>query len=157
MKNIFWYNQCMTKKQLLRHLAKDVYCRLGVSKIQGIGVFAIRDIPKGTDPFVGSFRLSYVSISDDELKKNHPEVKKMLGAFFIKEKGKVLVPKCGLNGMDISFYLNHSDQPNIIADLEKDRFIAMRDIRAGKELTTDYNLYYNEDDSRFAEYVLSNR
>ncbi len=41
----------MTKEELIKHLKNDVYCRLGVSKISGIGVIAIKDIPKGTNPF----------------------------------------------------------------------------------------------------------
>ena len=40
----------ITKKMLLKHLSQEVYCRLGVSPINGVGVFAIRAIPKGIEP-----------------------------------------------------------------------------------------------------------
>jgi hypothetical protein len=36
---------------LLLNLKKDVRCRLGVSGVHGVGVFAVRQIPKGTHPF----------------------------------------------------------------------------------------------------------
>jgi hypothetical protein len=35
------------KSRVLEHLQTEVYCRLGISKVHGIGVFAIRSIPKG--------------------------------------------------------------------------------------------------------------
>ena len=41
-----------TKKKLLNHLNNDIYCRIGVSKIHGVGVIAIKDIPPNTNPFI---------------------------------------------------------------------------------------------------------
>ena len=38
------------KYKLLKNL-KETYCAFGVSKVHGVGVFAIRDIPIGIDPF----------------------------------------------------------------------------------------------------------
>jgi len=40
-------------EKLLYHLENEVYCRIGVSHIRGagVGVIAIRDIPKGINPF----------------------------------------------------------------------------------------------------------
>ena len=40
------------KNELLKVLGKT-YCRLMPSKLGGVGVFAIRDIAKGTNPFEG--------------------------------------------------------------------------------------------------------
>ena len=37
-----------TPQQQIDDLNKTVFCRLGPSKIHGIGVIAIRDIPEGT-------------------------------------------------------------------------------------------------------------
>ena len=39
------------KKNLLKNLKLETWCRIGVSKIAGVGVIAIRDIPKNTNPF----------------------------------------------------------------------------------------------------------
>jgi hypothetical protein len=41
----------MSKKKLIEHITRYVYCRLGVSNVSGVGVIAIRDIHVGTDPF----------------------------------------------------------------------------------------------------------
>ena len=38
------------KKAILDHLVQEVFCRLGVSPLHGIGVFAIRPIAKGLNP-----------------------------------------------------------------------------------------------------------
>ena len=42
----------ITKKEILNNL-KNTYCRLKASKIQGVGIFAVREIPKGKNPFFG--------------------------------------------------------------------------------------------------------
>ena len=39
----------------VRKLNTQVWCRLAPSNIHGIGIFAIKNIPKGTDPFGDSF------------------------------------------------------------------------------------------------------
>ena len=43
----------MTKAQILYQLKNDIYTRLAPMK-HGIGVVAIRHIPKGVDPFLGT-------------------------------------------------------------------------------------------------------
>ena len=139
----------MNKQQLLEHLTQDVYCRLGVSKIQGIGVIAIRDIPKGTDPFVKAFRThvrgNSIGFSSGELAHLSSAIKKMISDFFAQEEGKIYIPSCGLNRMDISFFLNHSDTPNVLEDTENGGFFAARNIAIGEELTIDYVTYAHED------------
>ena len=42
-----------------------------------------------------------------------------------------------------SWYLNHSDEPNVAAD-EHYLFYALRDIKAEEELTVDYHTYSDE-------------
>ena len=39
------------RNELIKHLENDIYCRLGVNKNNEVGVMAIKNIPKGTDPF----------------------------------------------------------------------------------------------------------
>ena len=38
------------KQDILKNL-ENTYCRIRTSKINGVGVFAIKDIPKGINPF----------------------------------------------------------------------------------------------------------
>ena len=44
------------------------------------------------------------------------------------------------NELTISWYVNHSENPDLAAD-SKYRFYALRDIAAGEELTADYRTY----------------
>ena len=61
----------MNKQKLINHLQNDIYCRIGVSKIDGVGWIAIRDIPKGINPFK-SLQIDnpkIIKLKKDELKK----------------------------------------------------------------------------------------
>ncbi len=130
----------MTKKELLKHLQNDVYCRIGVSKIHGVGVIAIRDIPKGTNPFSGSFKGKYIAVDKKEILQFPEGVQKMIHDFFAHEKNKVYIPENGLNNIDISFFLNQTDSPNV-ATHDGDIFITTRNIKKGEELSVDYTTY----------------
>ena len=77
-----------------------------------------------------------------ELKDLDQEVIKMVDDFFVIEKdGSVLIPRSGLNGMDTSYYLNHSKKPNIKTTDEGFTFIALKNIKKGEEITTSYGDY----------------
>lgn len=127
----------MNKQQLLKNLKENTYCRLGVSKIHGVGVFAILDIPKGTNPFIGSFNGDGIVFTKKELEELPKQVKKMIDDFFIPERDTIELPASGLNGIDISFYSNHSSTPNMKTD-DGETFITIRDIKEGEELTYSY-------------------
>jgi hypothetical protein len=53
-------------------------------------------------------------------------------------------PECGcptnFNSLTVSWYLNHSNEPNVGCDKQFD-FFALRDIEPGEELTADYSSY----------------
>ena len=70
-----------TKKALLHHLQEEVYCHLGVSKIAGIGVFALRQIPKGIDPLRSWLPTKELTITLDELNKLPTPVRKHIHMF----------------------------------------------------------------------------
>ena len=67
----------------------------------------------------------------------------MIDDFFVIEEDKsVYVPENGLNGMDISFFLNNSKNPNlkIVGDGKKTAvsFVSAKKIKKGEELTVSY-------------------
>jgi len=129
------------KKKILAKL-KNTYCRLGPSKIHGVGVFAVRNIPAGTNPFKGLERRRWYKFKMEELKHLDGAVLKMIDDFFGFEKdGTVFLPECGLNGIDISFFLNSSSSPNLKTIDGGSVFIALREIKKGEELTVDYKTY----------------
>ena len=115
-----------------------VYARLGVSSLHGIGVIAVREIPKGTYPF-SEFLGGWVKIKKAAVDKLAPEIRKMYHDFYILRDGYYEGAR-DMNWMDASFYLNNSKDPNMGCDKE-DAFYALRKIDVGEELTVDYDTY----------------
>ena len=138
----------MSKKdKLLNNLYNCTYTRLNVSKLQGVGVFAIKDIKKGTDPFKlpNKNRYKTIKCTTNELSNLDPEIKKMI-TDFLEPDGRVFhIPENGLNSLDITFYLNHSLSNNLgIVDKDGDEyygFVTLRDIKKGEELLINYDDY----------------
>lgn len=130
----------MNRVQILNQLRGNVYCRLAPSKIHGIGVFAVRDIPKHCNPFVGCFSSNYVGITEKELCGMDNGVQKIVRDFQVAEKGKWYIPSCGIQKLDVSFYLNHSDKANVVSDYEGN-FTTTRKIKKGEEVVSNYNQY----------------
>jgi SET domain-containing protein len=131
------------KKKLLDHLNNEVYCRLGVSKVHGIGVFAIKPIPKGVNPMKSKLKFKEVPIPHKELKGIPSSVKKQMKIFCYFDDDKFLVPSIGLNSMDMAIYLNHSKKPNV--EFRKNgKLVALRAIKTGEELFMDYDINFGE-------------
>ena len=60
-------------------------------------------------------------------------------------KGDAYGSPLSFNKLTISWYLNHSETPNVAPDASY-RFYALRDIGEGEELTTDYRTYSDAPD-----------
>jgi SET domain-containing protein len=134
----------MNKKQFLNSLS-DVYCRIGRTK-HGVGVVAIRPIPKGTDPFKNCDPHGDVlEITEQELESSTaPEAaKSMVRDFCALQDGVYFVPNYGIDAIDKFYYLNHSRKPNMITKDKGETFVAKRNIKTGEELTADYRLYHD--------------
>ncbi len=133
----------MNKKQFLQSL-NDVWCRLAVTK-HGVGVVAIRDIPKGIDPFKNCDPHGDVlEISEKELDtSNAPkETKQLVRDFCALQDGVYFVPDYGIDAIDKSYFLNHSKKPNMVARDKGEVFVTARKIKKGEELTADYDEYH---------------
>ena len=125
------------------HLREEVYCRVAASDIHGVGVFAIRAIAKGVNPFRGSGPSREIRVSRHELRSLPHRVRGLIDMYCVAEKGTFLIPELGLNRMDIAFYVNHSARPNI-AYMRKGLMKTTRAIRAGEELTLNYDATFGE-------------
>lgn len=150
------------KAELLDHLRNGPYVKLAPSRVAGVGVVAITDIPAGVDPFSPPNASLHaversVRLTGDEL-QSCPEavVAHVLDFHDTKHAhtvgGKVYPPFIDLNAcstvaMDASWYLNHSDVANMedynppAAASEKPSFASYRTtrtVRAGEELFLDY-------------------
>ena len=136
----------MNAKQKILNNLKNTYARLRASKIEGVGVFAVREIPKGKDPFIGIKNAKWHEFKMSDFKNMDKEVIRLIDDFFVIEKNHtVYVPETGLNGIDISFFVNNSKNPNlkIAGNGENEALVfkTIRKIKKGEELTVSYSTY----------------
>ncbi|MGH7141446.1 MAG: SET domain-containing protein-lysine N-methyltransferase [Minisyncoccia bacterium] len=132
----------MNKKEFLASL-KHVYCRLAPTA-HGVGIVAIRSIPKGVDPFKNYDPFGdIIELPEAELEAYPCDeaAKNMVRDFCALQDGVYLVPDYGIDAIDKSFYLNHSDNPNMETFDAGETFVAARDILPDEELTVDYHAY----------------
>ncbi|MEK7172371.1 MAG: SET domain-containing protein [Patescibacteria group bacterium] len=134
-------NKNNLKKKCLDCLEKT-YCRVQSSPLGGVGVFAIRDIPKGTDIFYGCLKPIWIRFNKNELAHLDQGVKEMIDDFLPTVNLKdFYVPVHGLNGMDISYFINHSNKPNCQTPKNSFGFFTARKVKKGEELTVNYGSY----------------
>jgi|SRR6266850_4716770 len=141
----FWTDITHGFNQKLPH--EGVYARLRPSQVSGVGVFAIRDIPKGTyifEPDDEDLR----SVRAESVKALPDYVQKLYHDFCVLKSGKYECP-ASFNRLTPSWFLNHSKAPNVAPDASL-RFYAIRAIQDGEELTADYSTY-SENDTAFPE------
>ena len=115
-----------------------VYARLQPSRIHGVGVFAIRAIPKGTYIFPEDDD-ELVWIDQESLANLSHEERRLYDDFCIIRDNQYGCPR-SFNKLTPAWYLNESSTPNLAADRDY-RFYALRDIEKGEELTVDYATY----------------
>jgi SET domain-containing protein len=130
----------MTKTALLAELSNNTYVMLKPSPVEGIGVFAIRDIPEGcrnmfSQPDVNE---QWISLSKTEVASLPQHAQFIIGNYCLYDDDNYFVPGEGFKKIDLSLFLNHSGTPNIISINDGDYFEATRDIKAGEELLIDY-------------------
>lgn len=118
---------------LAERLNNEIWCKLAPSSIHGIGVFAIRDIPKGTEIFAQSTGGVYLK---DPLDDVLPEIKALiLQRWPLAEQGYAyLSPN---DDARLLSFMNHSKEPNYDPVID----CVLRDITAGEEITEDYGEY----------------
>jgi SET domain-containing protein len=118
---------------------EGVYTRIKPSKIHGVGVFAIREIPKDTYIFTGD-NSKMVWVDKSIIDKQDIEIKRLYDDFCIIKGDKYLCPD-NFNNLNVGWYLNESKyNPNVRCDENYD-FYALRDIKKDDELTVDYSTF----------------
>ncbi len=101
-----------------------VWCALAPSRIHGIGVFAIRDIPKGTELAGGELEYpteDFVLLEIRAIVQDHHSLLEFADS----------IPNPNYDA-HLQCFMNHSATPN------SDGRSALRDIRKGEEITEDY-------------------
>jgi SET domain-containing protein len=130
----------MTKAELLAELSNNTYVMLKPSPLEGVGVFAIRDIPKGCRDMFGKPDATdeWITLTKTEVAALPSSARFMIGNYCLYDQDHYFVPAHGFKKMDVALFLNHSDSPNIISINDGDYFEAISDIKAGEELVIDY-------------------
>jgi SET domain-containing protein len=111
------------------------------SGISGIGVFAVRPIRKGLKIADGIAEEDYEDLVPwDLLKRFDRSIQKKIRDFCIGTPEGFIPPEnLDFNKLSIEWYLNHSCNGNVGFKHNGD-FVAIRNIKKGKELTYDYGL-----------------
>lgn len=125
----------MTQNEQIDELNSVIKTTIGVSRINGVGVIALRDIAKGeriwADRLPKVYRIPYGSLS-----KLFPEIREEILKRWSSVINDSMFPApCAL----LIAYMNHSDYPNY--SIKSDT--ALIDIKKGEEITEDYKLMDN--------------
>ena len=126
------------QQKLLHQLAHHTFIMLKPSPIQGIGVFAIRDIPKGQRKIFSEDQSEWIKIPKSEIEKLPTSSRFLVENHCLYDDENYFVPEYGFKMIDPVIYINHSDTPNIISIDDGNDFEALRDIKEGEELFLDY-------------------
>ena len=102
------------------------------SAIAGVGVFITHPVKKGT--YLALFHEDDVRRVPRSEMALDPQLHAFCVTYGIERREYVCVPK-NFSYMEIGWFLNHSKTPNADHD---GKWVAMRDIEAGEELTIDY-------------------
>ena len=141
-------NPKILKDSLIQNLSEDVYVKVGISQVgrgKELGVFAIRDIPKGEDPFkLSNSDEEVIWLTEEEINELPIPARNILTKFIYPDETTKMyaVPPRGLNSIDVSYYCNckmNRDEVNIQPIMNEDsRGMSMiqttRLIREGEEL-----------------------
>ena len=122
---------------------KDKYFELYPSKIHGIGIIALRTIPKDTFLFEYSKPSKYILY--DDLYKNgiQKSVVKSLNKNYAHDKYGIELPN-NINSISYVNYINHSNNHNVRwVQLNEytTQYYSNRKIKKGEELCINYNNY----------------
>lgn len=131
------------KATLLKHLREDVYCRIDASPIHGVGVFAMRTIPKGVDPLKSLVPRDEIELKSADIAGLPEGVLAQMEKYCFFDGDQILASANGLNTVDMAIYINHSKSPNLRL-VAPGQFETMRTIKKGEELVMDYDITFGE-------------
>lgn len=128
----------MTKQEIINNISKNTKLRLKPSKVcDGVGLFSIVEIKEG-EVILDDVTADDVYIWWDEIPDLREEVKNYLNSMCNSDRDGLYLSRTP-NNINLAYFVNHSDNPNVFHDLELDRFIAIRDIGVDEEIVCVYN------------------
>ena len=129
------------------YILNYVFVKLKPSKIQGVGVFALRDIPKNTYLFQSwNDDSGYYSIEESKLQTLPKELYSHIKDIFLyspefpKDTNTYIQLTKGCHWIYTTpYYFVNSDIKNY--NIDKDTFKTTRDIKVGEEILSNYDRY----------------
>lgn len=128
----------MTKEALLRELRDETWITLRPSVVHGIGVFALRDIPKGCTTLFSRQVGEWIRVPITAIDELPAASRNLVETYCLYDETHYFLPDYGFKVMDLVNYLNHSSTPNVVSVNDGEYFETIRDIREGEELFVDY-------------------
>ena len=129
---------------IIDNLNKNVYYQVKPSKINGVGLFAIKDIPIGTIIINNLQKIQGIYIDKEEATKLNPELLSICQNYFSStEPNKIFIPSDPnfISTFYLSkYFINHSKKPN--CNNQEGNIITIQNIKKGEELTLDYHHNY---------------
>ena len=133
-------------EEVIAHLKHNIKTKIGVSSINGVGVFAIRDINKGEKLFpIWQYDTGIYLIPNNRLDTIPNEVLTLLDMYFINDECGYKIIRL-FNGFNFTFhgfsYCNSAYETEYTQNISNDG-IALRDIMAGEEILEWYHKNIN--------------
>lgn len=128
------------KEKLLSELSAQTWVMIRPSPVEGIGVFAMRDIPKGCREMFSqpTAHDEWIKVPKTEVAALPAHSRALVENYCLYDEDHYFIPEYGFKKMDLVNFLNHADIPNVISINDGEYFEAIRDIKAGEELLIDY-------------------
>jgi SET domain-containing protein len=105
----------------------------------GVGVFATQDIPKGS-------QLALHTEDHSSRRMRESDIPKELLDLCVAEEGGWYKCPEQFNHVEIGWYVNHSDRPNIGG--QHGKHVALHNIKAGEELFMNYNVLHEPESKK---------
>lgn len=128
----------MTKEALLKELEEETFVTLRPSTVHGIGVFALRDIPKGCKTLFSKNVGNWIKVPISDIEKLPEASRNLVETYCLYDETDYYLPDYGFKVMDLVNYLNHSATPNVISVNDGEYFESLREIAEGEELFVNY-------------------
>jgi hypothetical protein len=128
-------------EEVIKHLSNNIKTKIGVSSVDGVGVFAIRDINEGEDAFIPwKFESGMYIIPNNRLNDIPTKVLELMDIYFINEECGYKIIRL-FKGFNFTFhgtsYCNSAYPIESNANIST-KGIALRDIKAGEEILEWY-------------------
>ena len=120
--------------QIKKHNFDNTWVELRPSTVcDGVGVFAIKDIPPDTRIFEHAPRDKFYYWSE----VSDPAVVELISRLCNNNKQGFWISGHP-TALGMGYYVNHSESPNVIHNRDLDDYITLVDIKAGEELVCIY-------------------